>query len=64
MFHWVLNMPLFACKEQRNKSSYMKYFKLCNSFLWMGFNSLKATEPLLGDSLFFTAQSQEFLVPI
>ena len=26
-------------------------------FLWMGFNSLKATEPLRQDSLLFTTQS-------
>ena len=26
-------------------------------FLWMGFDYLKATEPLRGDSLFFTDQS-------
>ena len=25
-------------------------------FLWMGFNCLKATEPLRGDSLLFTIQ--------
>ena len=35
----------------------MKNLKLYDSFLWMGFNCLKATEPLRGDSLFFTTQS-------
>ena len=44
MFDWVINTPLF--KEQRNKSSYMKNIKLHGHFLWMGFNCLKATEPL------------------
>ena len=41
----------------------MKNLKLYDSFLWMDFNCLKATEPLQGDSLkfkvlvFFTTQS-------
>ena len=35
----------------------MKNFMLYNSFLWVGFNYLKATEPLWEDSLFFTTQS-------
>ena len=34
------------------------YKKKCyDPFLWMGFNCLKATEPLLGDSLLFTTKS-------
>ena len=35
----------------------MKNLKRNDFFLWMGFNWLKATEPLRGDSLFFTTQS-------
>ena len=35
----------------------MKNLKLYGTFLWMGFNYLKATESLPGDSLFFTIQS-------
>ena len=31
--------------------------KLYGHFLWMGFNCIKATEPLLGDSLLFTTKS-------
>ena len=31
--------------------------KLYDPFLWMGFNCLKATEPLRGDNLLFTARS-------
>ena len=46
-----------ACDKQRNKSFYMKNLKLYGTFLWMGFNYLKATESLPGDSLFFTIQS-------
>ena len=38
----------------------MKNLKLYDSFLWMGFNCLKAAEPLRGDSLFFTTQSPGF----
>ena len=34
-------------------------FKLYGPFLWMGFNCLKATEPLQGDSLIFTTKSPE-----
>ena len=30
--------------------------KLYDPFLWMGFNCLKATEPLRGDSLLFTTK--------
>ena len=30
-----------------------------DSFLWMGFNCLKAKEPLSGDSLLFTSKSPE-----
>ena len=36
--------------------------KLYGPFLWIGFNCLKATEPLWGDSLLFTAKSPEILV--
>ena len=46
---------------------YWKYFffrvvswdkkKLYGSFLWMGFNCLKATEPLQGDNLIYTIKS-------
>ena len=56
MFDWDLNMPLLSVKK-KNKSSYMKYLKLYNSFLWMGFNCFKATEPLRGGRLLFTTQS-------
>ena len=35
----------------------MKNLKFYDSFLWMGFNWLKATESVQGDSLFFTTQS-------
>ena len=48
----------------------MKNLKLYDSFLWMDFNCLKATEPLQGDSLkfkvlvFLPLSPQEFLVPI
>ena len=38
--------------------------KTYDPFLWVGFNCLKAAEPLRGDSLFLTANSQEFLVII
>ena len=31
--------------------------KLFGPFLWMGFNCLKTTEPLRGDSLLFNTQS-------
>ena len=31
-------------------------FLLVKKFLWMGFNCLKATEPLRGDILLFTIQ--------
>ena len=33
--------------------------ELYNPFLWMGFNCLKATEPLRGDSLLFTTWHPE-----
>ena len=40
-----------------------KYFFLKKNFydlfLWMGFNGLKATEPLQGDSLLFTTTIEE-----
>ena len=58
MFKWVLNSYIsVACKEQRNKVSYIKNLKHYGPFLWMRFNFLKATEPLPGDSWLFTAQS-------
>ena len=34
-------------------------FKLYGPFLWVGFNCLKATEPLQGDSLLFTTKFPE-----
>ena len=36
--------------------------KLYGPFFWMGFNCLKATEPLQGDSYFLPFISQQFLV--
>ena len=33
--------------------------KLCGPLLWMGFNCLKATEPLRGGSLLFTTKFLE-----
>ena len=41
------------------RSSIKKNF---DSFLWMGLNSLKATEPLRGDSLLYTYQAFSFNV--
>ena len=40
--------------------SYLHYWvpKLYDPFLWMGFNCLKAAEPLWGDRLLFTIQFQ------
>ena len=43
-----------VCKEQRNYV--MKNLKLYGPFLWMGFNSVKATVPMQGDSLYFTTK--------
>ena len=46
----------------------MRYFfiknlkKLYGSFLWIGFNYLKAAEPLRGDSLFLKTKSPRLLV--
>ena len=43
--------------EENFKRKVLKlYFKLYDSFLWMWFNGLKATEPLGGGSLFFTTK--------
>ena len=41
------------------RSSIKKNF---DSLLWMGFNSLKATEPLRGDSLLYIYQAFSFHV--
>ena len=60
MFNWVLNAPLLPVKKKENKLSYIKNFM---APLWIGFNCLKAAEPLRGDSLVFTTH-QEFLVLI
>ena len=35
------------------------YMKLYGPFSWIGFSWLKATEPLLGDSLVFTSKFPE-----
>ena len=40
--------------SDKSQSSQTK--KLYDPFLWMGFNCLKATEPLQGDSLLFIIQ--------
>ena len=36
------------------------FLKLYGTFLWMGFNCIKATEPLRGDRLIFTTQFAGF----
>ena len=40
----------------------VKNKRLYGPFLWIGFNCLKAAEPIVGDSLLFTTRFQEFLV--
>ena len=40
----------------------VKNKRLYDPFLWIGFNCLKAAEPIVGDSLLFTTRFQEFLV--
>ena len=40
------------------KSHKYKLFKLYDPFLWMGFDCLKGTQPLQGDSLLFTTRCQ------
>ena len=55
MFDWVLNTPLFPVKNKET-NCYMKNLKLYDPFLSMGFNCLKASEPLQGGSLLFTTQ--------
>ena len=50
MFDWVLNTSLLPLKNKGKKSFYMKNLKLFDSILWMVFNCLKTTEPLLEDS--------------
>ena len=42
-------------------TAYFKKNKLYGPFFLMGFNSLKATEPLRGGSLFFTNKFPEIL---
>ena len=42
----------------------INFFKLYDPFLWMGFNCLKATEPLRGSSLLFTTKFPEVIVLI
>ena len=54
MFNWVLNAALFPVN---NKERNILHEKLYGPFLWMGFNCLKATEPLRGVSFLFTTQS-------
>ena len=42
----------------------VKNKRLYDPFLWIGFDCLKAAEPIVGDSLLLTTRSQEFLVLI
>ena len=53
MFDWVLNTPLLPVKNKETNYLIWKKLKLYSSFLLIGFNCIKATEPLRGDSLFF-----------
>ena len=57
MFIWVLNAPLLPVKNKERNYLYMKNFKLYGPFLWLGFNCIKAAEPLRGDSLLVTTYS-------
>ena len=44
----------------QEKIIFLEYnFKLFGPFIWMGFNCLKATEPLRGGSLLFTTKFPE-----
>ena len=52
----VWNMLKVNNKDTRTRP-YKK--KLYGPFLWMGFNRIKATEPLQGGSLLFTIQFLE-----
>ena len=42
--------------KKKNKLIVSNFPNFTVPFLWMGFNCLKATEPLRGDSLLFTIQ--------
>ena len=55
MLDWFLNTLLLPAKN-KEKNIYMKMLKLYASFLWMGFNCLKAIELLRGGSLLFTTR--------
>ena len=50
-----LNPPQTKIFLKRHK---YKLFKLYDPFLWMGFDCLKGTQPLQGDSLLFTTRCQ------
>ena len=56
MFDWVLNMSLLPAKNKKTDYLISKNF-MARPFLWMGFNCLKATQPLQEDTLLFTTQS-------
>ena len=62
----ILNNIVTSAKKNNNlnsmpvsKTSLLYIKKLYGPFLWMGFNCLKATEPLQGGKLLFTTKLAE-----
>ena len=47
----------FMCEQRFPIILLLKKNIFYSSFLWLGFNCIKATEPLRGDSLLFTTRS-------
>ena len=55
---WMGPKWTFPTKNNFFKNHKYKLFKLYDPSLWMGFDCLKATQPLQGGSLLFTTRSQ------
>ena len=57
MFLLAANVSLVCLNFLILKSHTNKNIKLYGPFIWMGFNCLKSTKPLWGDSLLLTTRS-------
>ena len=47
----LIEFPDISVENSKKDPKWVNFQKLCDPFLWMGFNLPKATEPLQGGSL-------------
>ena len=64
IIEWSVLLLLCSSTMSKLRKTFLFLKHKCAYLFWVGFNCLKVTESLRGDSLIFTTQSQEILALI